>query len=154
MSEAAAQPAREPPARGATSEIEHRVTYAETDQMGVVYHANYLVWFEMARTEHLRNTGVTYRDLEAQGIFLAVVEAHVRYRAPARYDDFVRIRCWVSDAGSRRVTFGYEAELADSRRPLAQGETTLVSLNRQYVPSRLPDQIRDLLANPTRSVRA
>jgi acyl-CoA thioester hydrolase len=130
----------------ATSQIEHRVTYAETDQMGVVYHANYLIWFEMARTEHLRRTGVSYRELEEQGIFLAVVQAHVRYRAPARYDDLVRIQCWIEDAGSRRVTFGYQAERADTGALLATGETALVALNRQYAPSRLPDHVLELLA--------
>ena len=137
----------------ATSGIEHRVTYAETDQMGVVYHANYLIWFEMARTEHLRRTGVSYRELEAQGVFLAVVQALVRYRSPARYDDVVRIKCWVADAGSRRVTFGYEAELADRGTLLATGETVLVALNRQYSPSRLPDHVLEQLESAAPAAR-
>ncbi|HXF94990.1 MAG TPA: thioesterase family protein, partial [Gemmatimonadales bacterium] len=113
-----------------TSQIEHRVTYAETDQMGVVYHANYLIWFEMARTEHLRRTGVSYRELEEQGVFLAVVEARVRYRAPARYDDLVRVKCWARDVGSRRVTFGYLAQRVPDGQLLATGDTSLVALNR------------------------
>jgi acyl-CoA thioester hydrolase len=124
--------------------IEHRVTYAETDQMGVVYHANYLIWFEMARTEHLRRTGMTYRELESQGVLLAVVDAHVRYRAPARYDDIVRIRCWIKDLVPRRVAFEYHVERADGER-LATGETSLVPLNREYLPSRLPEQILERL---------
>jgi acyl-CoA thioester hydrolase len=127
------------------TEIEHRVIYAETDQMGVVYHANYLIWFDMARTEHLRRRGVTYRELEEQGVFLAVVEAAVRYRAPARYDEIVRIKCWPRDVGSRRVTFAYAAREAESGRVVATGETSLVALNRQYVPTRLPEHVLALL---------
>ena len=128
------------------SEIEHRVGYAETDKMGVVHHSNHLVWFEAARTEHMRRTGVTYRELEEQGVLLAVVDARVRYRAPARYDDLVRVSCWIRDVGSRRVTFGYQVVHADSRALLATGETSLIALNRQHVPSRLPEHVLELLA--------
>src|SRR5882672_3804353 len=85
------------------SAVEHRVNYSETDQQGVVYHANYLVWMDMARTEHLRHTGVTYKDMEAQGVFLAVTDVRIRYRRAARYDDLVRVRCWVRELASRRV---------------------------------------------------
>jgi acyl-CoA thioester hydrolase len=130
------------------SSIEHRVTYAETDQMGVVYHANYLIWFEMARTEHLRRTGVTYRQLEEQGVFLAVVDAHVSYRSAARYDDVVRIVCWVTDLGSRRVTFGYRAEHADTGHTIATGATSLLTLDHRRVPRRLPPPVLERLKNP------
>ena len=88
------------------SETTVRVNYSETDQMGVVYHARYLVWFDVARCEHLRRTGLTYRELESRGCRLAVSEVSVRYRRPARYDDLLRVRCWVRDVASRRVTFG------------------------------------------------
>jgi len=135
----------EAPGRGEVSEIEHRVAYAETDQMGVVYHAHYLVWCEMARTEHLRALGVTYRELEAQGVLLAVTDAHVRYRSPARYDDVIRVRCWVRDVGSRGVTFGYCIEPAGGGDALATAETSLIALNRQRAIARVPEHIRVLL---------
>jgi len=143
----------EAPGRGEISEIEHRVTYAETDQMGVVYHANYLVWCEMARTEHLRGLGVTYRELEAQGVFLAVTNAHVRYRSPARYDDVVRIRCWVTGVGSRGVTFGYSIERGGGGDALATAETSLIALNQQRAVARVPEHIRVLLKSTSDPVR-
>src|SRR5947208_2391807 len=92
---------------GVISSITLHVNYSETDQMGVVYHANYLIWFDRARTELMRETGLTYKELEQQGVYLAVSEVNVRYRAAARYDDLVRVRCWVRELASRRVTFGY-----------------------------------------------
>jgi len=85
------------------SSITLRVNYSETDQMGVVYHANYLVWFDRARTELMRETGLTYKELEQRGVYLAVSEVRIRYRAPARYDDLVQVRCWVRELASRRV---------------------------------------------------
>jgi acyl-CoA thioester hydrolase len=144
----------EAPSESATSRIDHRVTYAETDQMGVVYHTNYLVWCEMARTEHLRARGLTYRDLEAQGVFLAVVDLHIRFHAAARYDDVVRIQCWVREIGSRRVTFGYRVRRADTGELLATADTSLIALNRQHAVSRVPEHVRDLLQaipDPVRS---
>ena len=133
--------------------IEHRVNYSETDQMGFSYHANYLVWFDMARTEHLRRTGFTYREMEAQGTFLAVTEARVRYRQAARYDDLLRVRCWVRDVASRRVIFGYAVERAATDELLATGETALVALDKRHTLSRLPENVRDVLqpiADPVR----
>src|ERR671916_208684 len=97
----------------AVSEVQVRVNYSETDQMGVVYHARYLVWFDIARTEHLRRAGMSYRDLESAGLRLVVSEAAIRYRQPARYDDPIRIRCWVRGLASRRVDFGYAVEHAE-----------------------------------------
>jgi acyl-CoA thioester hydrolase len=123
------------------SDIEHRVNYSETDQMGFVYHANYLVWLEMARTEHLRRTGVTYKVMEEQGVFLTVTEAHIRYRQPARYDDLVRIRCWVRDLASRRVIFGYAVERAATDELLATAETALIALNRRHALARIPEHV-------------
>ena len=78
--------------------------------MGVVYHARYLVWFDMARTEHLRRTGLSYREIEEHGYRLVVAELGVRYLRPARYDDELRVRCWVRDLASRSVIFGYAVE--------------------------------------------
>ena len=125
--------------------IEHRVNYSETDQMGVAYHARYLVWFDMARTEHLRRTGITYREMEEQGTLLAVTEARVRYRRAAHYDDLVRLRCWVRDVASRRVTFGYAVERVATEELLATGETALVALDRTHALSRVPEHVRGLL---------
>ena len=127
------------------SVIEHRVNYSETDQMAFAYHANYLIWFDMARTEYLRRMGFTYRDMEVQGTFLAVTEARVRYRQPARYDDLLRIRCWAREVASRRVIFGYAVERAATGELLATGETALVALDRAHGLSRIPESVRALL---------
>jgi acyl-CoA thioester hydrolase len=125
--------------------VRHRVNYSETDQMGFVYHANYLVWMDMARTEHLRERGVSYKELEEQGIFLAVTDVRVRYRQPARYDDLVQVRCWVRDRASRRVIFGYAIERAETGELLATAETSLIALNHQHTLSRIPETVCDLL---------
>jgi acyl-CoA thioester hydrolase len=135
------------------SVIEHRVNYSETDQMAFAYHANYLVWFDMARTEHLRRAGFTYREMEGQGTFLAVTDARVRYRQPARYDDLLWIRCWARDVASRRVIFGYAVERAATGELLATGETALVALDRRHGLSRIPEQVRGLLRSIPDPVR-
>jgi acyl-CoA thioester hydrolase len=127
------------------SEIQVRVNYSETDQMGVVYHARYLVWLDIARTEHLRAGGMSYRDLEAAGLRLAVSEVAVRYRRPARYDDPVRVRCWVRDVASRRVDFGYAVEHAAEGHLLATAFTSLLALDRSMTLTRLPDRVRRML---------
>jgi acyl-CoA thioester hydrolase len=124
------------------SETFVRVNYSETDQMGVVYHARYLVWLDVARTEHLRLAGMSYRELEEAGLRLAVAEASVRYRQPARFDDRLRIRCWVRDLASRRIDFGYAVERADDERLLATAFTSLLSLDRAISCTRLPDAER------------
>ena len=123
------------------SSIEVRVNYSETDQMGVVYHARYLVWLDQARTEHLRRTGLSYADLERRGLRLAVAEARVRYRQPARYDDRVRIRCWVRDLASRRIVFGYAVEHAEDGRLLATADTSLMVLKADFTWARLPPDV-------------
>lgn len=127
------------------SAITLRVNYSETDQMGVVYHANYLIWFDRARTELMRETGVTYKELEQQGVYLAVSEVNVRFRAAARYDDLVLVRCWVRELASRRVTFGYAVERAPAGDLLATGSTALVSLTHQHTLTRLPAHVFELL---------
>jgi len=124
------------------SETLVRVNYSETDQMGVVYHARYLVWLDVARTELLRRSGTTYRDLEASGLRLAVSEVSIRYRQPARYDDRVRIRCWVREAASRKVDFGYSVEHAEDGRLLATARTSLLALDAGMALTRLPDHVR------------
>jgi acyl-CoA thioester hydrolase len=122
-----------------------RVNYSETDQMGVVYHARYLVWLDIARTEHLRQCGMSYRELEASGLRLVVSEISVRYRRPARYDDPVRIRCWVREAASRQVDFGYAVEHAEEDRMLATASTKLIALDTGLELTRLPHRVRAAL---------
>jgi acyl-CoA thioester hydrolase len=127
------------------SEVIVRVNYSETDQMGVVYHARYLVWLDIARTEHLRRSGMSYRELEASGLRLAVSDVAIRYRQPARYDDPVRIRCWVRQVASRKVEFGYAVEHAEDNRLLATATTGLLTLDSGMALTRLPDHVRDAL---------
>ena len=127
------------------SEITVRVNYSETDQMGVVYHARYVVWLDMARTEHLRAAGMSYKEVEAMGVRLAVGELTLRYRQAARYDDLVRIRCWVKDLGSRRILFGYAVEHADTGELLATATTAMFSINNDHRPTRLPEVVTRLL---------
>lgn len=127
------------------SETLVRVNYSETDQMGVVYHARYLVWLDVARTEHLRRSGMSYRELEISGLRLAVSEVAVRYRQPARYDDPIRIRCWVREVASRRVGFGYAIEHADDGRLLATASTSLLALDSSMALTRLPERVRRAL---------
>ncbi|MEO8227179.1 MAG: thioesterase family protein [Gemmatimonadota bacterium] len=135
------------------SASEVRVNYSDTDQMGVVYHARYLVWLDIARTEHLRQAGMSYRELETMGFRLVVADLAVRYRQPARYDDLVRVRCWVRELASRRVTFGYAVEHTVSARLLATATTAMIVLSGAMTPTRLPDAIRDMLIPVSDPVR-
>lgn len=135
------------------SELTVRVNYSEVDQMGVVYHARYIVWLDMARTEHLRRAGTTYREMEESGFRLVVGELQMRYRRPARYDDLVRIRCWVRELASRRVTFGYAIERAEGGELLATGTTAMLVLDATMTPTRLPAEIRSVLMEVSDPVR-
>jgi acyl-CoA thioester hydrolase len=126
-----------------THETRLRARYAETDQMGVVYYANYLVWMEVARVEYCRAFDINYRDMEMQaGVMLAVAEANCRYAFPARFDDEVEIRTWVAQASSRMVTFAYEMRLAADGKKLASGETRHIFCNRNLKPCRMPEKYR------------
>jgi acyl-CoA thioester hydrolase len=121
------------------------VRYSETDQMGVAYYANYLVWMEVGRVEYCRAAGFRYRDMEAEdGVLLAVAEAGCRYKSPARYDDEVVVRTWVEKASSRMVHFGYEFICAATSRVLATGESKHVFCTREMKPARLPAKYRPL----------
>jgi len=121
-----------------------RVRYAETDQMGVVYYANYFVWFEVARTGLLRDAGWSYREMEAEGFILPVVEAHCDYQLSARYDDEIDVRASGSALSLVRLRFDYEViRCADSVR-LAGGHTVHASLDRTGRPCRLPERVREL----------
>ncbi|HEV2150597.1 MAG TPA: thioesterase family protein [Longimicrobiaceae bacterium] len=122
------------------SVVELRVRYPETDQMGVVYHANYLAWCDMGRTELIRALGKPYAELEREGIFLAVADASLRYHAPARYDDLVRVETWVEEVRSRTVAFAYLITRVDGTGPgrLVTARTTLIALDRAGATQKLP----------------
>ncbi|MDQ3997393.1 MAG: acyl-CoA thioesterase [Gemmatimonadota bacterium] len=124
------------------SRSEFRVRYSETDQMGVVYHTNYLVWCEIGRTDFIRTCGLTYAELERRGVLLAVAEATVRYHAGARYDDMIRVETTLGAVRSRAVTFDYLITNADTGERLASARTVLVSLDRRGRPTTLPDDFR------------
>jgi len=116
-----------------------RVRYAETDQMGVVYYANYLVWMEVGRVEYCKALGFRYKDMELEdGVLLAVVEAQCRYLYPARFDEDVVVETRVTAANLRMVTFGYEMRLPDGARKLATGATKHLFCNRGMKPVRMP----------------
>jgi acyl-CoA thioester hydrolase len=135
------------------SSLELRVRYAETDQMGVAHHSNYVVWCEDARTAYFRRSGINYRQIEGEGVLLVVVEVQVRYRAPAKYDDLLRIDCWVHDSNRRRVVFGYAVYRPDDATLLATAQTSLIALNSSRVLSSLPQRVLDHLtpvADPVR----
>jgi acyl-CoA thioester hydrolase len=122
-----------------------RVRYAETDRMGIVYYANYLVWCEVGRVEFMRALGVSYAELEAQGYGLAVAEATVRYLSPARFDDPVRIETSLVGVRSRAVTFDYVISHAETGIRFATAHTALVSIDRTGRPTALPPEFRLLL---------
>jgi len=126
--------------------LDVRVRYAETDQMGVVYHTHYLIWCEIGRTDHIRAIGTSYRDIERSGIRLAVSEASIRYLAPARYDDVVRVETSISQVSSRTITFDYLITNAETGERLATASTTLVSLDANGRISALPRPFREQLA--------
>jgi acyl-CoA thioester hydrolase len=121
------------------------VRYAETDKMGVVYYANYLVWFEVGRTDLLREAGWSYRDMETDGYALPVIEAHCTYRAPAKYDDDLEVRTTGAMLSPVRVEFTYEIVRPADNATLVSGTTVHATLDRAGRPCRLPDRVRSLL---------
>ena len=123
-----------------------RVRYAETDRMGVVYYANYLVWFEVGRTEWLRETGWSYREMETGGVSLPVIEAHCEYRQPARYDDQIDIVTRATLLTPVRIRFDYEVVRAGDEALAAVGHTVHAALDAGGRPCRLPERVRALLA--------
>ncbi len=124
---------------------EVRVRYAETDQMGIAHHSNYLIWSEAARTNHMHRQGVSYRSLEEGGLLLVVVDAKLRFRAPAHFDDLLDVWCWVRDLHRRRVRFGYAVFRQGTGKCLATVQTSLVALDSSHALSTLPDAVRDRL---------
>jgi acyl-CoA thioester hydrolase len=122
-----------------------RVRYAETDRMGVVYYANYLVWFEVARADLLRSSGWTYREMEESGVLLPVIEAHCEYRRPARYDDAVDIRTTGALLSPVRLQFNYEVTVNGGQEVAAAGWTRHAATDRDGRPRRLPERVREIL---------
>lgn len=111
--------------------------YGETDQMGVVYHTNYLNWFEVGRTELIRNAGLTYRELEERGVLLPVTDASLSYKKPARYDDVVEIQTRVKELSAVRLAFAYDIIRVSDQELLVSGETMHVFTNAELKPIRL-----------------
>lgn len=126
-----------------------RVRYAETDKMGVVYHANYLVWFEIGRTEYCRAKGITYRDMEEQdGAYLVVAESYARYKSPAFYDDDITVRTRVNELKKRTLVFEYELYRASDSTVIAQGETTHVVTDTTNKVISFPETYHEILSRP------
>ncbi len=124
-----------------TNETRLRVRYAETDQMGVVYHSNHFIWFEVGRVELLRQLGFSYRDMEAQdNCFIAVAEAKCRYRAPVRYDEEVLVRTQLLNVRDSVIHFGYELRRTEDGTLLAEGETTHIVTNSDMKITELPEK--------------
>lgn len=123
-----------------------RVRYAETDQMGIVYYANYLVWFEVGRTDWLRDMGWSYRDMEADGISLPVIEARCTYHESARYDEELEVRTTSTLESPIRIQFLYEVVRPADGATLASGMTMHAALDRSGRPRRLPDRVRTLFS--------
>jgi acyl-CoA thioester hydrolase len=126
-------------------EVKLRVRYAETDQMGVVYHANHLVWFEVGRVEFFRGLGFSYQEMEHNdNCYIVVVEARCRYKAPARYDDEVLVRTSLKNVRESVVHFSYELVRANDGTLLAEGETTHVVTNGEMKRRTIPDKYMQL----------
>ena len=123
-----------------------RVRYAETDKMGVVYYANYFVWFEVGRTDLLRESGWNYREMEIDGFALPVIEAHCTYRESAKYDDEIDVRTSGAMLSPVRVQFTYEVVRIADAATLATGATVHATLDRNGRPCRLPPRVRTLFS--------
>lgn len=134
------------------SESVVRVRYAETDAMGIVHHSQYVIWFEVGRSNFMRATGFTYADVERAGFFFRIAEIGARYLAPAFYDELIVIRTWLSRLESRAITFSYAVvrpadEAGDqAEATLVTGFTRLICTDAQGRVRRLPERIRGLLA--------
>jgi len=125
----------------AVNETRLRVRYAETDQMGVVYHSNHLIWFEIGRVELMRQTGFSYRDMEREdGLFIAVAEARCRYRAPVYYDEEVIVRTWLKKVRESVIIFSYELARSNNDALLAEGETIHIVTDMKMKVTALPEK--------------
>lgn len=127
-----------------------RVRYAETDQMGVVYHANHFIWFEVGRVELLRQLGFSYKDMEQQDkCFIAVVDARCRYKAPAHYDDEIIVKTWLKNIRESVIQFGYELLRVDDGSLIAEGETTHIVADAQMCKTALPEKYMKVFREAT-----
>ena len=124
------------------NELQIRVPYADTDQMGMVYYANYLVYFERGRTELLRCCGMSYLRMEQDGLYMPVVECRCNYRSPARYDQLITVKTSVSGIGAASITFDYSIE--EAGRLIATGMTKHPLVNRELRPMRIPESLKKL----------
>jgi acyl-CoA thioester hydrolase len=131
-----------PAAQGVgVNETAIRVRYAETDQMGVVYHANHFIWFEVGRVELLRQLGFSYKDMEQHDhCYIAVVDARCRYKLPVRYDEEVIVRTWLKNIRESVIHFGYELRRGSDRTLLAEGETTHIVADAEMRKTTLPEK--------------
>lgn len=130
--------------------VEFRARYSETDQMGIVYHANYLPWCEIGRTELIRRLWRSYADLEAEGVLLAVTEVNLRYHASAKYDDLIRVVTTLVQVRSRGVGFEYQVQRVEddgSTTRLASARTDLIAIDRGGTPVRIPPHVMDAFRN-------
>ena len=127
-------------------EAQVRVRYAETDAMSVVYHTNYIVWFEVGRVEYMQRLGSDYAEVERQGRFFAVSEVGARYLASARFSDLITIRTWVEEVRSRALAFRYEIVAAETGQLLVTGFTRHICIDRDGRVSAIPETVRSLLA--------
>ena len=123
-----------------------RVRYAETDKMGVVYYANYFIWFEVGRADLLRSLGWTYREMEHAGVSLPVIEAACEYHRPARYDDELEVRTEGRMVSPVRMEFTYRVVRRDDQQVAASGKTVHAALDPSGRPCRLPERIRQVFA--------
>jgi acyl-CoA thioester hydrolase len=134
-------------------DVELRVRYAETDQMGVVYHTNYLVWCEVGRTDFIRARGMSYADMERAGVGLAVSDLSARFHSAARYDDAIRVRTTLVDVRSRGITFDYLITRVDTGQRLVTARTALIAIDSDGKLVSLPASIRALFDAPHTSRR-
>ncbi|HEY6218832.1 MAG TPA: thioesterase family protein [Gemmatimonadaceae bacterium] len=126
------------------TEIEFRVRYAETDQMGVVYHANYLIWCEIGRTDFIRRCGMSYADIERSGTLLAVSELSARFLGAARYEELIKVQTTLAGVQSRAIVFDYLITNAETGVRLVTASTTLIAIGRDGRPKSMPQEIRRL----------
>jgi len=123
----------------------YRVRYGDTDMMGISYYANYLVWFEAARTEYFRALGLPYTECEKQGVYLPVVEAQARYMGPSTYDDLLTVRTSVSELRISTIRFEYHVLKAEQEKRIAQGYTVHVFVDRSMKPVRVPESVTNVV---------
>ena len=128
-----------------TSETRFRARYSETDKMGVIYYANYLVWMEMGRTDYCKSVGFDYRDMELDGANMAVAEATCRYIAPARYDDEILVTTWVERLNRRLNTFAYAISNAQTKSVLAEGRTIHIAMDKDGKARSIPERYLALM---------